>query len=72
MASSKGISDAIMYPSISAKPHQPRDFKFPKREFGKKSIVKRSFQAEWFLKWPWLNYCENDDTVCLSHLCEGI
>ena len=26
-------------------PHQPKSFDFPKRSFGKKVIVKRSFQA---------------------------
>ena len=29
-------------------PHQPSNFCFPKRSFGKKSIVKRSFQPGWF------------------------
>ena len=68
MALSKGISEAIVYPSIFAEPHQPRGYKFPKIKFGKTSIVKRSFQAEWFSKWPWLHYRENDDTV-FCHTC---
>jgi len=68
MALSKEISDTIVYPSISAEPHQPTRFKFPKREFGKKSVVKRSFQVEWFKKWPWLHYREDDDTV-FCHTC---
>ena len=30
--------------AYGTEPHQPQTFPFPKREFGKKSIVKRSFQ----------------------------
>ena len=37
-------------------PHQPKSFDFPKRSFGKKVIVKRSFQASWFDRWSWLHY----------------
>ena len=62
------ISDAIVYPSISAEPHQPACFKFPKGEFGKKFVVKRSFQVEWFSKWPWVHCREDDDTV-FCHTC---
>ena len=36
---------------LPEKPHQPRHFKFPKREFGKKNPVERSFQSSWFDKW---------------------
>ena len=50
------------------KPHQPLSFSFPKRQFGKKNIVYRSFQASWFSSWPWLHYDEANDTV-LCHLC---
>ena len=32
--------------------HQPLNFSFPQREFGKSTVVKRSFQAQWFQKWP--------------------
>lgn len=68
MALSKKIPDAIVYLAISTEPHQPRRFKFPKKEFGQKSVVKQSFQADWFLKWPWLHYREDDDTV-FCHTC---
>lgn len=34
-------------------PHQPCDFNFPQREFGKK---KYRFQASWCRRWPWLHY----------------
>ena len=33
-------------PLIGNKAHQPRKFQFPQREFGKTSIVKRSFQQQ--------------------------
>ena len=29
-------------------PHQPKNYPFPKRAFGKKSIIHRSFQPGWF------------------------
>ena len=64
---------AITYPTILAEPHQPKRFNFHKREFSKKSIVKRSFQAEWFPKLPWLHYREDDNTRrFLPYLCEGL
>ncbi len=43
--------------------HQPRTYKFPQRQFGKKVVSNRSFQPLWFDKWPWLHYLENQDTV---------
>ena len=49
-------------------PHQPRTFQFPKRDFGKKTVVKRSFQHSWFAKWPWLHYVEERD-VALCFTC---
>ena len=52
---------------LPAKAHHPKAFKFPKRSFGKKMVVNRSFQLIWFEKWPWLHYVENDDTVlCIT------
>ena len=68
MALSKQVANAITYPTIASEPHQPRRFNFPKREFGKKSIMRRSFQAGWFAKWRWLHYREDDDTV-FCHTC---
>lgn len=49
--------------NLPTEPHQPRSFQFPKKEFGKKSVVKRSFQPVWFSKWPWLHYVEDEDKV---------
>ena len=38
-------------------PHQPGQvFASPKRSFGKKTVVQRSFQYSWFAKWPFLHY----------------
>jgi hypothetical protein len=49
------------------KPHQPRNFKFPQRNFGQKTVVKRSFQSSWFNKWTWLHYVEDKDlALCFA------
>ena len=40
------------------KPNQPTKFHFPQREFGKASVVLRSFPPQWFKRWPWLHYRE--------------
>jgi len=53
---------------LPSAPHQPRSFDFPKRSFGKKTVVKRSFQASWFDEWSWLHYIENTD-VALCFNC---
>ena len=72
MASSStcpGSSSVSLTVSVLAdSPHQPKEFSFPKRSFGKKAIVYRSFQASWFSSWKWLHYCESDDSV-LCFLC---
>ena len=50
-------------------PHQPDSaFKFPKRAFGKTSVMHRSFQHSWFEKWPFLHYNEAND-VAYCHTC---
>ena len=49
-------------------PPQPLDFTFPKRDFGKKTVVKRAFQPGWFKSWRWLHYDEANDIV-LCHTC---
>ena len=40
-------------PEIGESPSQPSDFQFPKRQFGKKDVVSRSFQPSWFKLYPW-------------------
>ena len=55
--------------NISEGPHQPGpEFKFPKRTFGKKTVVQRSFQHTWFSRWPFLDYREDDNTV-FCYIC---
>ena len=52
-------------PDIGDKPHQPSSFPFPSRQFGKKSIKNRRFQAAWFDSWAWLHYLEDEDkAIC--------
>ena len=73
---SKQVASAITYLTISAEPHQPKRFNFHKREFGKKSIVKRSFQVDECMaipKLPWLHYYEDDTLPFFAiYLCEGL
>lgn len=52
----------LQVPDIGDRPHQPA-FKFPNREFGKSKVVRRSFQPQWFKRWPWLHYKEDTDSV---------
>ena len=60
MASSSPSSSGSLTPNV---PHQPKGFAFPKRDFGKKVIIRRSFQSSWFGRWPWLHYNKEGDTV---------
>ena len=49
-------------------PHQPRFATFPKRSFGNKTVVWRSFQPSWFNSFSWLHYDENRD-VAYCYVC---
>ena len=68
MSLSKFWGQQLLLPEIKDSPHQPpATFKFPQREFGKQTIVKRSFQHSWFQKYPWLHYDEkNDSAYCFN------
>ena len=55
-------------PNVGEKLNQPKRFLFPKREYGKKTIVKRAFQQQWFHHWPWIHYDEVND-VAFCHTC---
>ena len=44
------------------------DFIFPKRSFGKKSVIPGSYRHSWFSKWPFLHYNEAEDIVT-CHSC---
>ena len=55
-------------PVIGNKAYQPRTFQFSQREFGKTSIVKQSFQRQWFDCWFWLHYdIDQDLAFCVIH-----
>ena len=60
-------------PSFGDHPHQSSNFKFPLREFGRKTIVKRAFQSTWVKRWNWLHYDESQDVAfcfpCLIISC---
>jgi len=45
------------------RPHQPKFFPFPKRNFGQSKVALRSFQPTWFRSWSWLHYHEVTDTA---------
>ncbi|KAH3885564.1 hypothetical protein DPMN_009559 [Dreissena polymorpha] len=49
-------------------PNQPRNFAFPKRTFGKKKPVQRSFQFSWFESFTWLHYNESRD-LAFCYFC---
>ncbi len=54
---------------VPPSPHRPNaNFKYPKRPFGKKNVVHRSFQPSWFGKWSFLHYDETSDVV-YCHTC---
>ena len=46
--------------------HQPRKFKFSENVVLKNNevVVTRSFQPNWFDRWTWLHYNEENDSVC--------
>ena len=48
-------------PDIGNELNQPRRHQFPKRSFGKKNVVYRSFQPAWFDRWKWLHYDSSRD-----------
>ena len=62
--------------SLGYQPNQPKSFTFPKRTFGLKKPIYRSFQSSWFTKWPWLHYDQVNDKVfcftCLKASTTGI
>ena len=60
-SSSSGGGSRLPKPAIGDKVHQPSSVHFPQRMFGKTSMVKRSFQRQWFDRWSWLHYDEDRD-----------
>ena len=69
MSLSKLVGAKLSTPIIGDEPHHPPiSFQYPKREFGKKQVVKRSFQPAWFKHWGWLHYDEEQD-LAFCHTC---
>jgi len=67
MAASSSSSAGAEEVAIGDKASQPSSFSFPKRKFGEKNPVYRSFQSSWFKKWPWLHYDQaNDKAFCVK------
>ena len=71
MALSRLLPTSSSLPDLSPEPNHPSaQFVFPRREFGKKNIVKRSCQHSWFTTWPWLHYHVSDpEDVVFCHVC---
>jgi len=59
--SSETCGASSSHSTTVVEPNQPTQFRFPQREFGKSSVVLRSFQPQWFKRWPWLHYKEEGD-----------
>ena len=62
-------------PDIGNEPNQPRRHQFPKRSFGKKNVIYRSFQPAWFDRWKWLHYDSSRDLAfcftCITAIKTG-
>ena len=50
------MSSSHLPHAIGDKLHQPQTYHFSQKEFGKTSVVKRSFQPQWVQRWSWLLY----------------
>ena len=55
-------------PEIGDIPNQPKQFRFPDRQFGSSKVVTRKFMKDWFNKYPWLHYDETNDRA-FCHTC---
>ena len=51
-------------------PNQPRKYKYPFREFGKRCVVRRAFNPSSFDAHPWLHYDEGSDVV-FCYYCQS-
>ena len=68
MAVSCSTSNKSDIKELPDQPYQPGlGFKFPLRSFGVNKPVKRSFQAQWFQRFPWIHYdAALDCAFCFS------
>ena len=55
-------------PDVGEKPYQPRDYEFPKRSYGVKTVLWRSFQPQWFDLFPSLHWDTATKKV-FCHIC---
>lgn len=62
-SSSSGASSLEEHQSLGEHPNQPMLPSFPRRLFGVKSPVFRSFQSSWYKRWPWIHYDPASDTA---------
>ena len=67
MTTTHGPSSPVIS-NVSEHPNQLTQFKFPQWQFGKKKIVKHSFQIQWFKKWQLLHYDEAQN-LAFCHVC---
>ena len=64
--SNTAASESVVL-DLGDEPYQPATFSFPKRKFGETRLVYRSYQAAWFMKWPWIQYVQvNDIAFCFT------
>ena len=68
----KGITDVHTI-VFSTEPHQPRNFNFPKREFGRKYVVSKTFRLISFQSGPgftiakmMIQYREDNNTLATN------
>ena len=58
--------------SVPEQAFQPFNITFPRREFGKSTPVKRSFQASWFNRFKWLHYDVGQDAAYCFICCKAV
>ena len=69
MASMNTVSvPELKPPNVGVAPNQPLKCVFPMHTFGKKKMVKRSFNRNCFSNWHWLHYDSSQD-LSFCHTC---
>ena len=67
MAAGWRLKPLLPNPSLPDEPNHPKDFSFPKRPFGSRSVM-YSAHSGWFSTWPILHYDESKDVI-YCHTC---
>ena len=69
-------SESQILESLGECPNPSMLTSYPKRKFGKKSPVFRSFQSSWYKRWAWVHYDQAMDVAfcftCLKAKRNGI